>query len=181
MALSKVTPCDARFPLCRRPNTLTKARPSWTQASTPRPSESIAPPVTRAPESLDILYYLGLAYLKTNDSAAAFESFTRFLDAEAPIEWDATHLHTFGSCQGTLTLTNTSIAYRSPGETDRDHWFDVSLTGLEQAGLRFDSRLLLRASSAKGKAKNWTFHFSLLDEHEQITDIILRYIEMRRQ
>ena len=133
-----------------------------------------------APESLEPLYFLGLAYLKTNDSAAALESFAHFLDAGAPIEWDAKHLHRLGNCRGKVTLTNTSIGYRSPEKTDRDHWFDVSLVALEEARLRFDV-LLIRAKSAKGKTKNWTFQFNLLDENEQITDIILRYITMRRQ
>ena len=134
-----------------------------------------------APESLEPLYYSGLAYLKTNESAAALESFAQFLDAGKPIEWDATHSHRFGSCNGKLTLTNTSIAYRSPNETKLDHRFEVSLMALEKARLNDSRRLFLRATSAKGKAKNWTFRVNLLNENAQITDIVFRYIAMRRQ
>ena len=138
------------------------------------------------PASLDAHFHLGLAYLKTDNPAGAFESLSRYLDAGEPIELAATHRHVFGGCDGTLTLTRDSVAYRSPVESDPDHWFDVPLAGLVEQRVRANRDLLFRAASAEqaakneGETKNWAFRFSLLGEHSQLADVIVRYINDRR-
>ena len=147
------------------------------------------------PQSLEAHYHLGLAYMKTRNAEGAFESFSRFLDAGGPLELTVTHQHMFGSCTGTLRLTRDSVAYRSPGEDRRDHWFDVPLAGVVEQRVRIDGNLVLRAASAeqaernedetkaKGTAdetKNWAFRLHLMDEHDQLADIIVRYMSTRR-
>ena len=146
-------------------------------------------------ESLEAHYYLGLAYMKTDNAVAAFESFSRFLDAGAPLELAVTHQHLLGSCAGTLRLTRDSVAYRSPRENRRDHWFDVPLAGVVEQRVRADGDLVLRAASAEqaeknadeaqaeknaDATKNWAFRLQLMGEHDQLADIIVTYIGTRR-
>ena len=138
------------------------------------------------PPSLDVHFHLGLAYLKTDNTEGAFDSLSRYIDAGEPIELAARHGHAFGGCDGTLTLTRNSVAYRSPDESDPDHWFDVPLAGLVEQRVRTYGALLLRAASAEqvakneGDTKNWTFRSSLLGEYSQLANIIVRYINDRR-
>ena len=134
------------------------------------------------PEWVDVLFHLGVAYLKTDNTAAAYESLSQYLDAGEPIELAARHRHTFGGCDGTLTLMKDSVAYRSPNKTDLDHWFDVPLAGIVELRVRANLDLLVRAASAEqaakndGDVKNWAFRFSLMGEHHKLADIIARYM-----
>ena len=114
------------------------------------------------PGLLDVLLDLGVAQIKTGDHEAAYESVVEVLDAGRPVELAATHGHSFGSCQGTFTLTRDSVSYRSPRKDDPDHRFNVPLEKVTEASLRSDEDLLLRAPSAKqveknkDDSKNWT-------------------------
>ena len=145
-------------------------------------------------ESLEAHYLLGLAYMKTDNAVAAFESFSWFLDAGAPLELAVTHQHILGSCTGTLRLTRDAVAYRSPGENRGDHWFDVPLAEVLAQRVRADGDLVLRAASAEqaeknedqsqagtaDETKNWAFRLHLMGAHEQLADIIVTYIDARR-
>lgn len=141
-------------------------------------------------------YRLGVAYLKTNDSDAAFVNLDRFLDAGGTIEWPAVHRHTFGSCSGTFTLTGSTAGFRSPDEDDPDHRFEVPFTGIRQGrhaqrGMMQGSEeiefpfLEFRAPSAEqlqkneGDSKNWSFHFDFMDEHDGPADLVMRFISAR--
>ncbi len=123
--------------------------------------------------------------MKVDDTVAAFDAFAEFLDAGQPLELAARHGHIFGGCNGTLTLTRDSVAYWSPEEEDPDHWFEVPTSALGQPSRRVDGTLALRAPSQEqvaendGETRNWSFRFSLMDEHNQLADIILRYIDER--
>ena len=138
------------------------------------------------PGLLDVLLDLGAAQIKTGDHEAAYESIVEFLDAGRPVELAATHLHSFGSCQGTFTLTKDSVSYRSPREDDPNHRFNVPLEKVAEASLRLDEDLLLRAPSAKqveknkDDSKNWMIQFDLHGANTEVARIIMRYVSERR-
>ncbi|MDE2964390.1 MAG: hypothetical protein OXU26_10785 [Acidobacteriota bacterium] len=138
------------------------------------------------PGLMDVLLDLGVAQIKTGDHEGAYESIVEFLDAGRPVELAATHLHSFGSCQGTFTLTKGSVSYRSPREDDPNHRFNVPLEKVAEAGLRLDEDLLLRAPSAKqveknkDDSKNWMIQFDLHGANTEVARIIMRYVSERR-
>ena len=68
--------------------------------------------VSCAHAALDVHFHLGLAYLKTDNPAGAFESLSPYLDAGDPIDLAVRHRHVVGGCDGTLTLMRDSVAYR---------------------------------------------------------------------
>ena len=143
-------------------------------------------------ELLDVLFPLAVAQMKTGDHDAAYESFARFLDAGQRVDLDATHGHTFGSCDGMFTLTREYVSYRSPREDDPDHRFDVPLERVVESQMReprvtpaegpvFEN-LVLRAPSAehiekkKDDSKNWTIIFDVQGENTEFGRIVNRYI-----
>lgn len=138
------------------------------------------------PGLLDVLLDLGVAQIKTGDHEAAYESIVEFLDAGRPVELAATHLHSFGSCQGTFTLTRDSVSYRSPRKDDPNHRFNVPLEKVTEASLRFDENLLLRAPSVKqveknkDDSKNWMIQFDLHGANTEVARIFIRYVSERR-
>lgn len=138
------------------------------------------------PGLLDVLLDLGAAQIKTGDHEAAYESIVEFLDAGRPVELAATHLHSFGSCQGTFTLTRDSVSYRSPGQDNPNHRFDVPLERVTESSLRFDEDLLLRAPSVqqveknKDDSKNWMIQFDLHGANTEVARIFIRYVSERR-
>lgn len=138
------------------------------------------------PGLLDVLLDLGVAQIKTGDHEGAYESIVEFLDAGRPVELAATHLHSFGSCQGTFTLTKDSVSYRSPREDDPNHRFNAPLEKVAEASLRLDEDLLLRAPSAKqveknkDDSKNWMIQFDLHGANTEVARIIMRYVSERR-
>ena len=138
------------------------------------------------PGLLDLLLDLGVAQMKTGDLEAAYESIVEFLEAGRPVKLAATHLHSFGSCQGTFTLTNDSVSYRSPREDDPNHRFNVPLEKVTEASLRLGEDLLLRAPSVKqvetnkDDSKNWTIQFDLHGANTEVARIFIRYVSKRR-
>lgn len=137
---------------------------------------------------------LGLAHMKAGNAYAAFESIRRFLAGGGSIEWSARHRHTFGSCTGIFTLTADSVSFRSPDEDDLDHWFEETPFA-EIRRARHASRhtwgdgdlpfLEIRTASAEqiqkneGDAKNWSFRFNLMGEHEGPADLVMRSLSDR--
>ena len=79
-------------------------------------------------------------------------------------------------------MTRDSASYRSPQEDDPDHWFDVPLDAVVEAGVRLmNDEFVLRAPSTEqvekneGDSKNWTL---VLDHPEalEVARILARYI-----
>ncbi|MCY4599226.1 MAG: hypothetical protein OXF27_04835 [Acidobacteria bacterium] len=138
------------------------------------------------PGLLDVLLDLTVAQLKSGDHDAAYISVVEVLDAGRPVELAATHNHSFGSCQGTFTLTRDSLSYRSPKEDDPDHRFNVPLERITEASLRFEEDLVLRAPSTEqfeknsDDSKNWTIRFDLHGENTEVARIVTRYVSERR-
>lgn len=138
-----------------------------------------------AAEAAEVDYGLGIVYMKTGDSDAAFENLGRFLDAGGTIEWTAVHRHTFGSCSGTFTLTGSTASFRSPDENDPDHYFEVPFTAIRQVrhSQRLEGDFLeLRAPSAEqfqkneGDSKNWSFRFHVNGQHSGPARFVMRAI-----
>ena len=135
------------------------------------------------PDQSGVLFNLGLAQIISGDSDAGYESAAAFFDAGFALEVAATHHHGFsGPCRGTFVLTRDSASYRSPQEDDPDHWFDVPLDAVVEAGVRLmNDEFVLRAPSTEqvekneGDSKNWTL---VLDHPEalEVARILARYI-----
>lgn len=129
------------------------------------------------PERVDALFRLSLAQMRAGADNAARESFADLLDAGHPLELNTIHRHTFGDCEGMLTLTNASVSFRSPQEDGLDHRFDVPLDEIVETGMR-DESLLIRAPSAEHveknemDSKNWTFRFDAWDANTEIVSLI---------
>lgn len=138
------------------------------------------------PSSMEMLSHLGMAYIKAGDDHAAFDSLSEVLNAGVPIELAARHLHSFGECSGTFTLTKDTVAYHSPAEEDPNHWFEVPISRIVKHDRRLGP-LLLRAPSREqeakneGKTKNWRLHFSWRNEHGRLADFVVRFIANHRQ
>ena len=138
------------------------------------------------PGLLDVLLDLGVAQIKTGDHEAAYQSILEFLDGGRPVELAATHLHSFGSCQGSFTLTSDSVSFRSPRQDDPNHRFSVPLEKVTEASLRFDEHLFLRAPSVKqvemnkDDSKNWMIQFDLHGANTEVARIFIRYVSERR-